>query len=257
MPLLSYTRGIFQVIDSVCVPCIATWILNHWTPGEVPLLRLFFLHFNSCCRWLPWVRPKWAIASFFPGLLVAALCTDPVAILDTFQPGGAHLSGSYLFAILYSSWGSHSENTGVLGHCPRLQRITFCQNSSLWPVCLGWPYTKWPIASLSYASPFGTQGSDPRREYSLFVNCHFCVFRQQLASTDTPVSWSWTSVCACNMHSECTQLTVSSGRVRAQCPILSCLSLHSRSGAPSLPHPQESSRGLQSGLGWCHLFHLP
>ena len=93
MPLLSYTRGIFQVIDSVCVPCIATWILNHWTPGEVPLLRLFFLHFNSCCRWLPWVRPKWAIASFFPGLLVAALCTDPVAILDTSNLGGLIFQG--------------------------------------------------------------------------------------------------------------------------------------------------------------------
>lgn len=77
------------------------------------------------------------------------------------------------------------------------------------------------------------------------------------SSQRTPVSWPWTSVCACNMHSECTQLTVSPGRVQAQCPILSRLSLHSRSGAPSIPPPHESTRGLQSGLGWPHLFHLP
>ena len=32
-----------------------------------------------------------------------------------------------------------------------LQRTTFCQNSSMWPVQLGWL-----IASLSYASPFAT-----------------------------------------------------------------------------------------------------
>ena len=35
-----------------------------------------------------------------------------------------------------------------------LQWTTFCQNSSLGPVCLGWPCTAWLIASLSYTSPF-------------------------------------------------------------------------------------------------------
>ena len=34
------------------------------------------------------------------------------------------------------------------------QWITFCQNSPLWSVHLGWPYMAWFIASLSYASPF-------------------------------------------------------------------------------------------------------
>ena len=28
----------------------------------------------------------------------------------------------------------------------------FCQNSSLWPICLGWPCKAWLIASLSYAN---------------------------------------------------------------------------------------------------------
>ena len=35
-----------------------------------------------------------------------------------------------------------SKNTGVNCHF-LLQGATFCQNSSLWPVCLGWPCTAW------------------------------------------------------------------------------------------------------------------
>ena len=37
-----------------------------------------------------------------------------------------------------------------------LQWTTFCQNSPLWPICLGWPCTAWHIASLNYTSPFAT-----------------------------------------------------------------------------------------------------
>ena len=37
-----------------------------------------------------------------------------------------------------------------------LQWTIFCQNSSLWPICLRWPCRAWFIASLSYASPFTT-----------------------------------------------------------------------------------------------------
>ena len=37
-----------------------------------------------------------------------------------------------------------------------LQRITFCQNFPLWPVCPGWPCTSQLIASLSYTSPSTT-----------------------------------------------------------------------------------------------------
>ena len=45
------------------------------------------------------------------------------------------------------------ENTGVVCHS-FLQWTTFCKNSSLWPICFGWPCMSWLIASLSYASPF-------------------------------------------------------------------------------------------------------
>ena len=45
--------------NSVCVPCIGRWILNHWTSREVPQLRcfclflrislFFFFYFFFCC----------------------------------------------------------------------------------------------------------------------------------------------------------------------------------------------------------------
>ena len=83
---------------------------------------------------------------FFLELLVIALCSSPVAYWT--------LSNlEYLFAFSYCSWGSHSKNTRVVCHS-LLQWTTFYQNSSLWPVCLGWPCMAWLIASLSYASPF-------------------------------------------------------------------------------------------------------
>ena len=60
---------------------------------------------------------------------------------------------SYLFAFPYCSWGSPGKNTGMA--CLFLLKWTaFCQNSSLWSVCLGWPSTACLIASLSYTSPF-------------------------------------------------------------------------------------------------------
>jgi len=37
-----------------------------------------------------------------------------------------------------------------------LQWTTLCQNSSLCPICLGWPCMAWLMASLNYASPFAT-----------------------------------------------------------------------------------------------------
>ena len=67
---------------------------------------------------------------------------------------------AFFFVSLYSSWRSHSKYTGVVFH-PLLQWITFCQNSPLRPIHLGWPYTAWLIASLSYGSPSLGHDSDP------------------------------------------------------------------------------------------------
>ena len=92
-------------------------------------------------------------ASFFLELLVNYLCSSPVAYWIPSHLG-FYLPVSYLFAFSYYLWGSsHNKNDGVVCHFLLWQAI-FCQNSSLWPVYLGWPCMTWLIASLSYASPF-------------------------------------------------------------------------------------------------------
>ena len=68
--------------------------------------------------------------------------------IEHLQTWGTHLLVSYLFDFSYCSWDSCGRNTGVVCHS-LLQWTTFCQNSSLWPVHLGWPCTAWLIASLS------------------------------------------------------------------------------------------------------------
>ena len=62
---------------------------------------------------------------------------------------GVHLSVSYLFAFSYCSWDFQDRSTEVVCHFLP-QWTTFCQNSPPWPVCLGWPYMAWLIASLSW-----------------------------------------------------------------------------------------------------------
>ena len=91
-------------------------------------------------------------ASFHLELLVIALHSNSVACWIP-SDLGAHLSVSYLFALLYCSWDSHGKNTRM--GCHILLRWTMiCQNSSLWPIHPGWPCMAWLIASLSYASTF-------------------------------------------------------------------------------------------------------
>ena len=83
------------------------------------------------------------VSSFFLELLVIALCSFPVA----------YWTPSYLFAFSYRSWFSQQEYWSGLRFPPPV--ATFCQ-CPLWPVCLEWPCTEWPIASLNYASPFAS-----------------------------------------------------------------------------------------------------
>ena len=84
-------------------------------------------------------------ASFFLELLIIALCSLPSSILDTFQ------TVSRLFAYSCCSWGSHSKNTPVVCHL-LLHWTTFCQNSPLWPICLGWPCMAGLLTSLLFKS---------------------------------------------------------------------------------------------------------
>ena len=116
--------------------------LQHWTllsPPNISTAERCF-HFGPA-------------TSFFPELLVTVISSSPVAYW-TPSNLGAHLLASYLFAFSCCPWGSPGKNSGVGCHF-LLQWTRFCQNSSLWPIRLGWPDAAWLIASLSYASPFG------------------------------------------------------------------------------------------------------
>ena len=74
---------------------------------------------------------------FFLELLVIALFSSTVAYW-TPSNLGVHLPMSYVFAFSSCSWSSQDRNTRVVYlH----QWTTFCQNSSLWPIHLGWPST--------------------------------------------------------------------------------------------------------------------
>ena len=57
----------------------------------------------------------------------------------------AHFLMSYFSDFSYSSWGYYGKNVGVVCHS-LLSCTTFCQNSPLWPVHLGWPH------SMAYSS---------------------------------------------------------------------------------------------------------
>ena len=89
----------------------------------------------------------------------------PIAYLPTWA--GAHLQVSYISAFSYYSWVSRGKNTNVICHS-LLQWTTFCQNSPLWPVHLGWPWMAWLIASLSYTRLWSMWSF-----WSAF--CDFCV----------------------------------------------------------------------------------
>ena len=129
---------IFQVSNQYCS-------LQHWALLSPPDASITERHF--CFG---------PATSFFLELLVIALCHSPAAYW-TPSDVGAHLPMSFFFAFSYCLWGSCRKNTGV-GFHSLLQWIMFCQNSSLWLICLGWPCTAWFIASLSYTSPFTTAG---------------------------------------------------------------------------------------------------
>ena len=110
-----------------------------------PSIRIFTNESALHNRW-----PKYSVSESV--LLVNIQGWFPLGFTDTFRPGGVHLLVSCLFAFSHCSWGSGS-NTGAGCHLLLLW-TTFCQNSSLWPIHLGWLCMEWLIASLSYVSPF-------------------------------------------------------------------------------------------------------
>ena len=147
--MLMFTLAISS-LTTFSLPCFADLTFQvpmqycssqHWALLSPPNTSTIECHF-----------PFGLSSSFFLELLLIALCSSLVAH-GTPSDLGAHLLVSYLFAFSYCSWGSGGKSTGVVCHSP-FQWTTFCQNSPPWPVSLGWPFTAWPIASLSYESPF-------------------------------------------------------------------------------------------------------
>ena len=89
------------------------------------------------------------ISSFFLELF---LHSSSVVFWAPTDLGSSSFSVFFFFFFAFSccSWGSQGKNTEVICHS-FLQWTTFCQNSSPWPVHLGWPYTAWLIVSLSWS----------------------------------------------------------------------------------------------------------
>ena len=84
-------------------------------------------------------------ASLFLELLVVVLCSSPGAYW-TFWPGRL-IVRCHIFLLFHTVHEVLMAST--LEWFAILSSIMFCQNSLLWPVCLGWL-----MASLSYTSPF-------------------------------------------------------------------------------------------------------
>ena len=123
-------------------------------PGSHAILFFITLDFTFTTRHVHnWALfPLGPAASFYLELLVIALCSSPVAYwTPSVLEGSGNLPVSYLFAFIYCSC-SLGKNTGL--GCHFFLHWMFGQNSSLWPIRLGWPCTAWVIVSLSYASPF-------------------------------------------------------------------------------------------------------
>ena len=143
-----------------------------------------------------WVSfPLWSSCFIFLELLVIALCSSPVAYWIPSHLG-FYLPVSYLFAFSYYLWGSsHNKNDGVVCHFLLWQAI-FCQNSSLWPVYLGWPCMTWLIASLSYASPFTMTRLWPMKIsvsfIYIYIICHYIYYiysKNYLIKANKLINW--------------------------------------------------------------------
>ena len=126
-----------------------TFIQGPNIPGSYAILFFTASDFTCTTRLIH----NWVSFLLWLSLVILSGAFSPLfasSILNTCPPGGeAHLPVSYLFAFSYCSWVSQGKNTEVVCHS-LLQWTTFCQNSLLWCLHLGWPWTAWLIVSLSY-----------------------------------------------------------------------------------------------------------
>ena len=91
--------------------------------------------------------------SFFLEIVVTTLCSSPVEYPTPSDLRGSSSSDviplTFFMLIMGFSRQEYWSGCHFL-----LQGTMFCQNSSLWPICLGGPYTACLKASWSYAGPF-------------------------------------------------------------------------------------------------------
>ena len=122
----------FQVPTQYCS-------LQHWILLSSPNTSITEHHFRFS-----------AAASFFLGLLAV--------VLHSSQSHTGHLPTwglIFQYQIFLSFYTFHGVlMASILGW---FAIPLFSQNSPLWSVCLGWPYTAWLTAALSYARPFTTE----------------------------------------------------------------------------------------------------
>ena len=146
--------SVFNVTISCLTVCNLPWFMeltfqipmqNYSLQHQTLLLPPDTFTTECCSHFVP-------AASFLLELLVIAFHSCPVA---RWTPSDSWVSstGIISFCLFICSWGSPGKNTGVGCHF-FLQWTVFCQNSSLWPVCLEWPCLAWLLASLSHTSPF-------------------------------------------------------------------------------------------------------
>ena len=79
----------------------------------------------------------------------------PSSMLDIFQPGGL-IFRHHIFCFFIMFMGFLGAWILEWFAIPSSSGSRFVRTQPLWPVHLGWPYTAWLTASLSYVSPFTT-----------------------------------------------------------------------------------------------------
>ena len=118
-----------------------------------------------------WVSfPLWPSLFILFGVISNHPLLFPGSTVDTFWPE-VLISNVVSFCLFTLFMGFlRPEYCSGLLFPPLVDHI--CLNSSLWPVCLGWPCSIWLTASLSYARPITT-----RRQWSTKVGRGWHILR--------------------------------------------------------------------------------
>ena len=145
---------------NLAISCLTTGNLPWFTDLKVQVL-CNIVFYSTGLYFYHQTHSQLSIISALAGCFILSEATSdcsllfPSSCIEHLPIWRAYFLVSYLFAFSYYSWGSHSSNTGEVCHLlPRW--TTCCQDSSLWPMHLGWPCMAWLIASLSDTNPFIT-----------------------------------------------------------------------------------------------------